>query len=570
MMSPPVNSPPPTPPPPVAPPGSASEGQRRLVDDAATADIRGSSARSGLLMLVSRGVQSVVTVACMMVLARWLDVADFGVFAMAGVFASLVLCVNTLGLWMAVIQRQELTDDAVQRSFRLSLRVNLVLASGLVVASPILAWFYGEPVVLPITCALAVGVFFNGVSAVPDGLLKREMRYGLVSGVETLACVLSAAAALGAAWLGWGPWSLVAQQVVQQGGGGLGRWWAAGWWPRLGRLAEDERDLEGAGALARYGWHFSWAKLVRVFGRNFGQVAVGRIAGAGPLGLYNAAYRWAVFPVENIHQPLMSVCVSSFSRLQNDPPRLRQYVRRAFGILYSLTLPILAMLFVEAEGVILLLLGDKWLAAIPIFRWLLIGMAAEMALLLNKYIYYSDGRTDTQAKWTLVEAGVMTVGVAVGAAFGLAGSDAAVGVSAGHALAAWSLVLPSGWVCARGSLVMPWDLLRPGLRPAAAAVTGALVIAALNPWLPNSASVLSGDPSWVVPLASLLDLSVSGVIFFAVYAGVWLTLPRGVTEARALCRLAQTLRGGSSTARSTAVLQREGAHAASATAEGAG
>ncbi len=527
-------------PPETTPPGHADAAPRapndplRAESNGGRGGLAQEAARSGILVLAGNVVEAAATVGSMVVLARLLDVEAFGQFAMASVVASFLLQINTMGIWAAIVQRPTLSDAVCQRVFRLSVKLNLILVALLVVLGPAAAWFFGEPIVAPLIWVLSLGVCINGIASVPDGLVRRQMRYGIISVIDIISTVTAAAAAILIGYLGYGAWALVTSQLGMLIIAGLGRCVVCGWRPRLylpetgGSGGEDEEDI---GGVMRYGRDFTLAKLIRFLGRNADQVILGRLGGPGPLGLYSAAYRWAVFPVKQVHTPMLSVCVSSFSRLQDDPERLRVYVRRAFTLLYSLILPALALLFIEAESVIRLLLGEKWLAATGIFRWLLVGMAAETPLLLNKYVYYSDGRTGKQARWTVVESVVMAIGAGAGAGFGLGLDDVGLGVAAGHTLSCWLLVVPSARNCAEGALVTVGDILNPMTRPAVAsfaagAATWALMFEALG------------------PLPFVLELAVAGCAFSVLYAAAWVALPGGGGEARVLWKLFHSLRGG--------------------------
>ena len=90
-----------------------------------------------------------------------------------------------------------------------------------------------------------------------------------------------------------------------------------------------------------------------------------------------------------------------------------------------------------AEEVILVLLGDQWLAAVPIFRLLAIAMFVGSAHKVTKWLYMSSGQTQRQLHWGLIHTPLLIVAVCIGATQG------AYGIAMGYTLGTCALTYPS-------------------------------------------------------------------------------------------------------------------------------
>ena len=98
---------------------------------------------SGMFWLLSgSGVQAVMRVAVIVVMARLLGPADFGLVAGALVLIDFVEVFSDLGIGLVIVQRRELEERHVRTGFTLSAVLGLAFGAGLWLGAP--AAFTGE------------------------------------------------------------------------------------------------------------------------------------------------------------------------------------------------------------------------------------------------------------------------------------------------------------------------------------------------------------------------------------------------------------------------------------------
>jgi O-antigen/teichoic acid export membrane protein len=237
------------------------------------------------------------------------------------------------------------------------------------------------------------------------------------------------------------------------------------------------------------------------------------VAGAPVLGLYDAARRWSWLPFIELYVALTDVAVASLSRVRRDAERYRAYFRNIYLPIFSLSLPTIVYVFVDAGTVVRVLLGGQWLGAEPYLRLLCVAAVGASLSRMATWLYLTTGETGRQFRWTLVTTPVMLAALFVGAARG------APGVAAAFAVANCLLAVPSVVNAARGSPVGAMEFLRVFARPFIAASAAAGVIAATTP------------AQGAAPLTGLL---IRLPIFVALYAAVWVGLPGGGSAVRAM------------------------------------
>jgi PST family polysaccharide transporter len=446
-------------------------------------------------------------VAAVVVLARLLTPADFGLLAMVVPVTILANSLANVGLHGATLHTDSLDQERLSALWWISLRMNGVVFGAMALSGPVLAWLYRDSRVAPIAALWAVALYGVSTSGLHEAFLKRQLRFGAVATIQTSTQALGIAAAILAALLGAGYWALVIRYAIADLTRGASSWVVSRWRPSL-HVHLDADARADVRAMQAYGAGWTGYRLVTWLGQQVDRVVVGSLAGPGVLGLYHNARRWAFFPSFEVFASLSDVAVSALSRLRGDPSRFRQYFRRGIIPVLVIPLPVIAFVFVDAREVIQVLLGDQWLAAVPFLRWM--SLAAFMTCIsqLSNWIYLAEGTTRRQFQWAVIRTPVMLAGVAVGSWWG------AHGIAAGFAVATVLLTYPALAYCLRGSRVSMADIAEVAVRPVAATLVAACGLAACVQVLPS-------------PGSPLVAMSMKLGTFALMYAGTWILLPGG-------------------------------------------
>jgi PST family polysaccharide transporter len=482
-------------------------GDRHFGTDAVRAELARRSASSGIYAIGGRVLQIFLRVGSVAVLARLLTPEDFGVRGLVLPVTILLHGVINLGLHIAALQRDDLDHEELSRLFWFSSWINLLLVGGMALLGPFLAAFYDDPRVTGVTIAWAAALYLMNVGAFHETLLKRQMRFGTLVSIHTVAMVIGVLVAIVAAALGAGYWALVYDIVAMSLVRAIGVWALCGWRPsRPRRLGSAERM--GTASMLTYGKGLSGFRLVAWLGAQLDRVLVGLLGGAPVLGLYDNARRWAWLPYLELHQSLSDVAVASFSRVQREPAEYRRIVRGGLASILALVMPATAFLFVEAREVVLVLFGDQWLGAVPYMQLMAVAAFTGGLNRLNQWIYNSLGETGRQFRWSVFQTLVTVVALAIGALWG------PIGVAIGFTAAVVLLTYPSVVYCLRTAPLKPADFFGAATRPA-------------------TASFLAGAVTFIAARFALggLGLAAAFAIEIALFGGVyvfsWILLPGG-------------------------------------------
>lgn len=442
-----------------------------------------------------------------MILARLLTPEDFGLLAMASSLTVFVGNLRDFGLPLATVHRETVDHQQVSALFWINLKLNFLTTLFMVLTAPALAWFYGEGRLTAMTLVMAVGFFCLSLTDQHKSLLMRQMRFGSLTFIEVGSVLTGIIVGIGAALLGARYWALALQFLADTLTRSITTWLVCGWRPawsarRFGKVTPDLRPL------LSYGAHLTGVRILSHIGRHLDRVLVGYFSGVTAVGLYDNAYRWALYPLQQVHVPLLGVAVASLSRVQHDPKAYCASLKKGLLPVLSVVMPALAFMIIEARDVILVLLGPQWLEAVPLFRLLCIAAFATSMSMVTMWLYLSQGETKRQLRWGLIDTPVMVVAVAVGVQWG------AFGVAVGHTVATCMLTYPSIVFCLKTSHLSMRGFLSIIWRPALASIIAALLLLAAGAAIPSRGGMA-------------IELLIKLIAFGLAYLLLWVALPGG-------------------------------------------
>ena len=365
-----------------------------------------------MLSTVSRQVLSIASVATV---ARMLGPGAYGIMGMANILLGFIVNFRDLGTGTAIVQRISVSQQLLASLFWLNCGLGLVLALVVAGASAFMASFFHTPELTSILCAIAFSFIFSSAGIVHNSLLMREMRFKSLAIIDVSSALLSYFVALACAFSGLGVWSLVWANLANSIGGTAMYWIASSWRPIF------KVDRAEVASVMNFSLNLSGFGLVNYACRNADNVVVGRMLGQADLGVYQMAYNLMITPIQSISSVIGQVTLPAFSQIQNDDQRFAAAFVRSSCIVALISFPVMAGLGVVADPMIRALLGQKWIAAIPIFQILApVGVVQSVQTLVG-LIYVAKGRTDWMFWFGALSLAVLIPAFVIGGHYGVAG-----------------------------------------------------------------------------------------------------------------------------------------------------
>ena len=160
------------------------------------------------------------------------------------------------------------------------------------------------------------------------------------------------------AYLGFGVWALVAQQLVNVTVNTIVLWFTVKWRPKL--MFSFSR-LKG---LFSYGWKLLVSGVIDRVYSSVRQLIIGKWYSTTDLAHYNKGKQFPETIVININAAIDSVLFPVMSGEQDDRERVKALTRRAIKTSSFIIWPMMFGLMATAESFVRVLLTDKWLPCV--------------------------------------------------------------------------------------------------------------------------------------------------------------------------------------------------------------
>jgi PST family polysaccharide transporter len=451
---------------------------------------------AGATVLVgSRLIARCIDLATLMVLARLLSPADFGLVAIAMSVIMVTEAVLELPVWQALV-RLPMTRTHFDTAFTLAVLRSLVVVLILFAIAWPVARIYGEDRLIPLVCALAFAPASRslGSARMIEYAKKLDFRREFV--LEFTGKIVAFIISVSLAWWTRSYWSLAAGTIAAPITMVILSYLLAPYRPRL--------TLQKWRAFASFlGWSTA-AQAVNAFNWQIDQLLLGRLVNPIELGRFSMAANLAVLPSQVIVARVLSPLMVTFSLIRKDRRRLTLAYQNSATTMVAAGIPVMVGISAISEPLIRLILGEQWVEAAPILRWLSLAAIpafffaplAPLSMALNRTkIFLRLSLIELVFKLPIVVAGAVYYGVTGVVVARLATAFFVAGCSA---LAVRQLIgLPL-----HTQAFSPW-------RPILSGLAMALAIMPMEDWLANVRGLLP------------LILGLTAVVFVAavVYGG---------------------------------------------------
>jgi PST family polysaccharide transporter len=287
-------------------------------------------------------------------LVRLLVPEDFGIYALAVSFLSLLFVISGFGSQESIIQcRAETIQDLIPTAFWMTVGLGFGLAVAGSLLGLLLINSYGETV--GVLIVLLSWLSLAGmISGVYGAILRRELIYKPIALTQTIGTLTSFGLALLAAHSNWGIWSLFVRQATQTVLELVG----------FARASGYRLELKFDWQTARWIWDFGW----KVMGNRIGEVlfermdklVIGNFLGTAALGQYSIAYRLALIGHQFGYGVIHAVVYSTFARVQKELHSLYLLLEKLTYWLFRLVLLFGLLAWFCGSGLVVFIYGPQW------------------------------------------------------------------------------------------------------------------------------------------------------------------------------------------------------------------
>lgn len=433
---------------------------------------RRNSVRAALIIVfASRYTNMAIGIGATMVLARLVTPAQTGLFSVAASIVLLAEALREFGIGEYLVQERHLTPGKIRTALGLTWLLSWGLGFAVFLARNEIARFYQTPELGHLIVVVAGTFLVAPFSSTVMALLNREMAFSVLFRISLARTVANQAVAIMLALFGFGAMALTCGLLAADVVGAVVALLAMPSWDHVIPSLREWR------ALASFGVYISSANIIEKVGTRAPDLIIGRLLGYEPLGLFNRANGVVSLFSNLVVTGVQAVAFPAFADKHRAAEDLRAPYLRTVTLISGVMLPVLALVAVLAGPLVRTLLGEQWLAVVPLVPLFCAGAAFDaMAPLVTPFLN-ATGRVRMVLRIALVVRGAQLLlvgGIASLGLYWLAAGQVGLGlvgllVNAHYLRAALDVRLPGLLRAVQGSFVLT-------------AVTAAVPFVALHAW----------------------------------------------------------------------------------------
>ena len=342
------------------------------------------AAAGASILIATRLITRCIDLGALFVLGRLLSPADFELVAIAMSVVMIVEAVMDLPIGMALVTFPARTKQHYDTAFTIQLMKGMSLALVLLILAWPLSQIYSDQRLIWLICALSIAPASRGLGSprFVEYAIALDFRPTFIMEVvgKLVALVLSA----GLAWSTGSYWSLAIGTIATPITMLVVSYLFAPYLPLIS--IKEWRDFSG---------YFRWttaAQAIAALNWQIDQLILGRFVSRLELGRFSMAANLSALPTQILLGQVINPLVVAFSLVREETDRLKRAFQKSAFTIAAIGLPIMIGMSMNAEPIIRLVLGERWLEAAPLLRWLclsvipslFVGPIVPLAITLNK------------------------------------------------------------------------------------------------------------------------------------------------------------------------------------------
>lgn len=335
------------------------------------------------------------------ILARLLLPDDYGAVALASMFNVLMGIFIDGGMGMSLIQKKDADDLDYNTVFHSGMVMSVIIFTFVFFAAPYLADVYHNPLLCPLTRVLALSMPLGAISNVQFSIISKKLEFKKFFIASIWRQALAASIAVGMAFSGFGPWALVAQNLLGTIANVFALYYLEPWHPRM------RFSWERFKGLFSFAWKKQAAGLIGTFCFQLKGYLIGYRYTTADLAFLNRGDGLPDMFMNNVNGTINGVLFPALSQVNDNPAIIKRGIRRSMVTSSYVLCPLLFGLAATSNQIVPILYGPNWLPAIPFMQVACLTCCMTVLNTANLQALLAIGRSDEVLKLEFYKKPVM-------------------------------------------------------------------------------------------------------------------------------------------------------------------
>ncbi|WP_375577903.1 lipopolysaccharide biosynthesis protein [Marivirga tractuosa] len=320
-------------------------------------------------------------------LARLLEPAEFGLVGMAMVFISISQVFIDVGFSSALIQNKANTNLTYSSVFYLNVFAGFVLTAIFYFAAPLVGAFYESNQITELVQWLSLIFVFNSLNLVQQAILQRELNFKILTLRTVIASAIGGVLGVIFAFLGYGVYALVIQQISTGVLSTILLWTTSKWKPDFNFSLIEVKKLTAFSSFVFFD------RFISTIFQRIDILMIGKVFSPATLGFYTRAMSLQQLVTTYSSGSLTKIFYPVLSKLQDDVSEYARVYFKVISVISFTSFLLTGMLYVMGEDIIIILFGQKWYPSVPIFQILIIGVCTYPLNSMMVNAFMSKGKS---------------------------------------------------------------------------------------------------------------------------------------------------------------------------------
>ena len=290
------------------------------------------------------------------VLARLLNPADFGLVSVSNLIIAFFQVFANLGFSNSIIYKQESDRNVLSTLYYLNLTVGVFIFIVIHLTAPYIISFYHEPKLAQVLNLSSYYFLIAYFGQIYMFLLEKELKFKSVAIIDITGTVMGSIVTVTLAFNDYHELSLIIGALVMQTVKSALQitFGLRFFMPRL------FFNLNNIKEHLRFGIYNMGDGFLGYIQSNTDNIFLGGMLGVKMLGYYTIAYQLCVFPIMKLNPIILQVAYPILARMKENTADLKKSYLKILDFISYCNLPLLAGLFITADGVVPLIYGPGW------------------------------------------------------------------------------------------------------------------------------------------------------------------------------------------------------------------
>lgn len=295
-------------------------------------------------------------------ITRILTPRDYGLVAYMGLFLGIATWLSDWGFGTALIQKKNTTNIDFSTGYLFNVFISTFFFFLYFISAPYVAAFFKEPELKNIMRITSINLIINALCYIHSIKLIKSIQFKKLATVNFFSSVISGSLGLGLALTGFNYWALIFQTLSGTVLRMAGLWYIVKWIPKLKfSLASFKEQF-------KFGSKVFITGILENISREIHSLVIGKTYQTTALGNFARGKKFFDLFIVQTGTAFNKVLYPTMVNKNDEKEIHKNMYLKTYGLLFFVMAPLSFFLLLLSKPIVLVLLTDKWIGAVPFMQ----------------------------------------------------------------------------------------------------------------------------------------------------------------------------------------------------------